>query len=208
MMAAKDLTGQRFGRLLVTGAAPPGASGPRWACACDCGQHKTVLQGSLRCGETRSCGCLRREVVRERMTKHGHASRDGITKTYRIWSSMVARCTIPSATGYDRYGAVGITVCNRWRDFESFLADMGECPHRHEIDRFPNIGGNYEPGNCRWATRSEQMQNRSNAHWIAFNGENLSVTQWAARLGIHKSSLYERLEKWPVERALTEACRT
>lgn len=150
---------------------------------------------------------MRREIARDRMTKHGHAPRGGNSKTYRIWSSMVARCTIPSATGYDRYGAVGISVCERWRDFERFLADMGECPPRHEIDRFPDIDGHYEPGNCRWATRSEQMQNRSNAHWITFNGEKLSVTQWAARLGINKSSLYERLKRWPVERALTEARR-
>jgi hypothetical protein len=138
--------------------------------------------------------------------KHGHANRGRLSRTYRAWNSMRARCQIPSATGFDRYGAAGVTVCDRWQSFESFLADMGECPPGLSLDRERNAEG-YKPGNCRWATRTTQNQNRTNAHWIEFGGECLSVTQWAQRIGINKASLYERLEKWPLERALTERKR-
>jgi hypothetical protein len=106
-------------------------------------------------GRTQSCGCLRNEVTVQRSTKHGHTG----TSIYWTWGDMVGRCTNPKHKRYADYGGRGITVCDRWRDFANFLADMGERPPGMELDRIDNDRG-YEPGNCRWADRSTQAKNR------------------------------------------------
>lgn len=199
----ENLVGQRFGRLVVSEEAPKQGQARRWSCLCDCGASKTVQHGHLKGGKVASCGCLRAETARARLLVHGHAGRSDRSRTYGIWSGMLARCQNPSSTPFERYGAKGIDVCDRWQTFANFLVDMGECPDGHEIDRIRNEVG-YQPGNCRWVTRPVQMQNRTNAHWIDFGGERLSVTQWARRIGVSKATLYERMEKWPLERALTE----
>ena len=146
-----DLTGQRFGRLLVVAESVPRGRPSRWTCQCDCGVRKSVSIGELRSGGTVSCGCLKRD----RLTTHGkHA-----TATYRAWVSMIQRCTNPRSQSWDLYGARGITVSDRWKTFEAFLADMGECPRGLSIDRIDNDRG-YEPDNCRWVTPLEQARNR------------------------------------------------
>lgn len=143
----EDLTGQRFGRLVVTGEVHGhGQSHRVWACRCDCGADTKVAHGSLKRGAIRSCGCLRREKSTERMTKHGHARRGAVSRAYGVWCGMVARCVIPSATGYEQYGGRGVRVCERWREFEHFLADMGEPAPGQSIDRIDGAG-HYEPGN-------------------------------------------------------------
>lgn len=120
------------------------------------------------------------------------------------WRAMKARCFNPNNRKYPRYGARGITVCERWLVFENFLADMGPRPSpRHSIDRINN-DGNYEPSNCRWATMPEQMRNSIAARWVTFNGETLTVTDWAQRLGITQGSMSRRLSVWPLERAMTQ----
>jgi hypothetical protein len=154
-----DISGQRFGRLLVVEHVPgPGA----WfLCRCDCGAETKFPGGSLRRGFTRSCGCLARELTAARSTTHGHASGGFTSPTYISWSSMRERCS-PTATAKQRkyYFDRGITVCERWQSsFENFLEDMGERPDGMTIDRV-NGNGNYEPGNCRWATPSQQALNR------------------------------------------------
>lgn len=124
---------------------------------------------------------------------------------YKIWKGMRSRCTTPSDTNYYHYGANGIRVCERWSDFAAFMADMGPRPtEKHSIDRIDSKG-NYEPGNCRWATWAEQCANRSNAKLIEFRGETLSLTEWAVRLGMKRTCvLANRLRRgWSVERALT-----
>lgn len=133
---------------------------------------------------------------------HGSARRGEVTRTYRAWSSMLARCYIPSATGYDQYGAAGVTVCDRWRNsFQNFLADMGEVPPGMSLERKENSKG-YERGNCEWATRQKQNENRGSVRWIEADGIKLTATGWAKRLGIDKRSMYERLDKWPLRQAL------
>lgn len=144
-----------------------------------------------------------RDVIRRNRfpVKHGCATPGKKTRTYKIWNGMVARCNTPSATGYEQYGGAGIKVCGRWMEFSNFLADMGEAPDGMSIDREESTG-NYEPGNCRWATRQTQNENRKSVRWIEADGVRLTATAWAKRLGLNKASFYERLEKWPLRQAL------
>jgi hypothetical protein len=165
MPAPADLTGQRFGRL--TAAWPAGIQGRArvWLCFCDCGNFKSVGISALLYGRTRSCGCLLAEEASKRAKKafykHGHGAKGKETLTYVSWQAMKSRCLCPSATSYAHYGGRGIKVCDRWlHSYENFLADMGERPEGKTLDRYPNPAGNYEPGNCRWATVQEQADNR------------------------------------------------
>ena len=155
--------GQRYGQLVVIGAAgnlkrADGSKGSSlWELQCDCGNRTVALAGKVANGNTRSCGCLRRAVMALASRTHGKSR----TGTYNTWKEMIARCERPTATGYDRYGGRGIRVCARWRAaFSAFLEDMGERPRGTTIER-RNNDGNYEPGNCHWATRTEQNRNKS-----------------------------------------------
>ncbi len=147
-----DLSGQRFGLLTVISEAGRNDIGKRlWLCQCDCGGSTHRLTQHLRSGRLSSCGCLHRPCE-----KHGMEG----TPTYCSWSAMRQRCTNPNEGSWENYGGRGITVCDRWLDsFAAFLADMGERPDGLTIDRIDN-DGNYEPGNCRWATYSEQNANQ------------------------------------------------
>lgn len=142
----QDLSGQVFGKLTVTERQENDGAYVRWSCLCECGNYITTRAQSLRDGRVKSCGCL----------SHGFSK----TPTYRSWSSMKKRCLYPKAKDWPRYGGRGITICDRWKDsFESFLEDMGERPKGMTLDR-KNPNGNYEPGNCRWATPKQQANNR------------------------------------------------
>lgn len=152
--------GDRFERWAVIGRAPSkGRRNSVWRVRCDCGTERDVVSTVLRRGESKSCGCLRIEVSARRETKHGHAI-GTTTRTYNSWASAVQRCTNPLFHNFNDYGGRGIRICDRWRTFENFLADMGERPEGHTLDRFPDNNGNYEPGNCRWATPKQQAANR------------------------------------------------
>lgn len=159
MAAFADLTGQRFGRLTVIAAAGHRATKTAWVCRCDCGTEIVAIGNNLK-RRTRSCGCLNSERARVVHTTHGHGSRQRPDPTYSSWLAMKARCENPKSISYPRYGGSGVRICARWaHSFENFLQDMGERPADRTLDRI-NPNGNYEPGNCRWATHSEQRINR------------------------------------------------
>lgn len=124
---------------------------------------------------------------------HGHAT--GLrTRTYRVWQSMVKRCHDPKNKRFSSYGGRGIAVCDEWRKFAGFLADMGECPDDTSIDRIDNDCG-YSKANCRWATVDEQARNTSRTRMIEFNGETLCLRDWERRIGLGYGTLWRRLAK-------------
>ena len=153
---ALDLTGKKFGRLLVL--EPIGRNKRLevlWKCRCDCGNETIVKTAFLTHGHTRSCGCLQREKVSAIMTKHGMTG----SPEHKAWSDMLQRCENPHHKAFDYYGGRNIKVCERWHDFRNFFADMGKRPEGMTLDRTEN-DGNYSPENCKWVSWKEQVMNR------------------------------------------------
>ena len=163
--------GDVYGRLTVLREAPerrtPGSPNTSvWECSCSCGKRCYPQGRSLKKGVTQSCGCLHKEIIKKCNNTHGLCE----TITYSCWAQMLSRCRNPKTAGYADYGGRGIKVCERWHSFENFYADMGERPSKkHSIDRINN-DGNYEPGNCRWATIYEQLDNRRSTIWVTYRG--------------------------------------
>ncbi len=190
-MAKLDLHGRRFGRLIVLEFSHYDALSERsyWSCKCDCGNTTTVLRSSLRTGNTKSCGCLARTTMFKR--EHGMSR----TPTYRSWEGMISRCYRKKDKSFDLYGGRGITVCDRWMSFDNFFADMGTRTKKTTIDRI-DVNGNYEPSNCRWATHSQQVNNRRNSVLYAFRGELLNANQLAKIGKLSSSSLVLRIKKF------------
>jgi hypothetical protein len=206
-----DLTGYRFGRLTVLECVGhyENDSHHRWKCRCECGKISIVAVNHLRCGRTRSCGCLQKQLAGQRARTHG------MTKSleYRSWLAMRKRCSDPKHPLYHRYGGRGILIDFRWlgkNGFKHFLDDMGPSPSaRHTLDRIDN-DGHYEPSNCRWVTRKEQCRNTSRNHRYAFRGLDLTIPEWAERIGMKVSTLNSRLTlySWSIKKALTAPIRT
>jgi len=144
----------------------------------------------------------------ESKTTHGHGGSGGVSPTYQTWRNMLNRCNNPNVPAYRNYGARGITVAPEWHDFSRFLADMGERPEGLTIERIDNSRG-YMPGNCRWATYSEQGRNTRVNRIIEFNGEALTIVEWAECTGVSRSLIAARIDRlgWSIERALTTPAR-
>jgi hypothetical protein len=189
MSKLNDLAGRTFGRLFAVCQMPHVNGRVTWHCICDCGKLKTVDSKALITRKTASCGCLR--------VTHGKTA----TLLHKVWLSMRERCNNPKARAFQHYGARGIKVCPRWDDFEMFLEDMGPRPPGMSIERIDN-DGDYEPGNCRWATDFEQMQNTSRTRLLTAGGETLTASTWTRRLGAASPTIHNRLKNgWTVEQA-------
>lgn len=153
--------GDRLGAWTVVGLAHVHKSRQQFDCRCECGLERTVDGYNLSYGSSVSCGCLKRKASAERILRHGDARTGKLTVEYLAWCKMKTRCYNPKCERYPSYGGRGIAVCERWRNsYEAFLADMGRKPtQQHSLDR-RDVNGNYEPGNCRWATDHEQRMNK------------------------------------------------
>lgn len=161
MGKAIELTNKRFGRwvaLELVMVRTRNGTRADWKCLCDCGAIKQIPSSNLLRGMSKSCGCLKYDMRSTHCITHGHTIGTP-SPTYVSWYNIFSRCYNKKATGYKYWGGRGITICERWRDFTNFLTDMGERPEGKSIDRIDNEG-NYEPGNCRWATSSEQNRNK------------------------------------------------
>jgi hypothetical protein len=161
MSAARNLAGLKFGRLTVMRRAGRQRRSLMWVCVCDCGVERSVRGTALTTGNTTSCGCAKRELMALVGRSNGTHRLSRIPE-YAVWVAMRHRCYTKKNPRFKYYGALGVSVCDRWRnDFEAFLADVGRRPSPgHSIDRYPDNNGNYEPGNVRWATTIEQRRNR------------------------------------------------
>jgi hypothetical protein len=213
----QDLTGQRFGRLIVLGWAAylPSRPNAAWVCRCDCGSEKTVIGGNLIAGRTRSCGCLNLENLSKAGSATFLARGTKRHPEYKIWAAMLGRCHNPNNRQFPDYGGRGIAVCDRWRFGESgshgfnlFLLDMGSRPTGgHTIDRTDNDRG-YSPDNCAWRSRTEQARNRRNTLMVHFNGADMPLAAACELTGMPYRFVYLRIRYgMPVERALTQPKR-
>lgn len=193
-----DLTGNKFGKLTALQFVGLDKNNKAlWLCECECGVQKTLSSNVLRRSAVKSCGCL----------SHGESR----TRLWNIWASMRERCSTPTCGNYENYGGRGIKVCDEWQSsfvaFRSWALANGYSDLL-TLDR-EDVNGNYEPSNCRWATIQVQNENKRNNRYLEFDGERHTVAGWAKILGVHPTTLHDRLYKahWPVERALTEPIR-
>lgn len=198
-----DLTGQKFGRLIVVERAENYKSGDaRFKCKCDCGNEIIVASQRLKNGRSKSCGCLQKELTIKRSLTHGMTS----TRVFRIWIDVKRRCVNPRTKNYKHYGARGITVCEEWKnDFMAFYnwSISNGYQENLTIDRI-DVNGNYEPNNCRWATTKEQNANKTTARLIEFNGRTQYLFQWSTETGINSATILSRIrDGWSIEKALT-----
>lgn len=206
-----DLTDHVFERLTViafAGYAPRPHSNKHdamWLCRCLCGTIRSYRAGNLRQRKSKSCGCLNIEHAITSHTTHGLSR----SPEYGSWTSMLQRCYNPNNIGYKTYGALGITVCERWRQsFAAFYADLGPRPsRRHRLERIKNNLG-YSPDNCCWATEHEQHRNQSRNVWLTLNGVTQCLMDWAMQGHMSPTTLSRRLRQGlSLEEALTLAVK-
>lgn len=202
-MRAVDITGQTFHYLTAIKPVGSSKSGVVWECRCKCGKTTKTTAKSLRAGNTKSCGCLNSERVIARNKANATHGMTG-TPTFISWDSMIQRCTNPNHKAFEYYGGAGITVCPAWlSEFSAFHKDMGDRPAGMTLDRI-NSAGNYEPGNCRWATDEEQGNNKKSNRVIEHDGRKQTIAQWAREVGMSRQTLRNRLEAgWSIQDALT-----
>lgn len=197
-MKKSDLCGKQFGRLTALESKSK-VEGSRerifWKCICDCGKITEVKADALKDGRTKSCGCLRKEVIGQRSLKHGGSIGYRASKEYKAWQHAKSRCYNPNDRKYRNYGARGIKMCKGWKhSFSKFLKDMGKCARGLTLDRI-NVDGNYEPKNCHWTTTFIQARHRTDNVYLTFGGVTKIEADWARAFGIDKRKLNAWLKK-------------
>lgn len=194
----EDLVGRTFGRLTVlafAGRRKDGGGDSLWKCVCTCGKISTPHGYSLKCGGAQSCGCQIREGLLQFNITHGMSG----TPEYRTWAAIHTRCYNKKEFNYPDYGGRGIKVCERWRGahgFANFFTDMGVRPSKeHSLDRFPDNNGPYAPGNCRWATKEQQANNKRTTIWVELSGKRVSLKEACQAVGANYSTVIRRMWK-------------
>ena len=200
-----DLTGRKIERLTVIKRDGSQNKKALWLCECDCGNKIRVLGASLSSGNTKSCGCLQREVVQnvgQSNRKHGMYG----TRIYTIWADMKKRCLDKQDRAYKHYGARGISICKEWYEFDNFYtwAKTSGYTDNLTLDR-KDVNGDYTPDNCKWSTWKEQQNNRRSSRMITYNGETKTLSQWSDIRGIPRNTLTARINTlhWDIKKAFT-----
>lgn len=197
---AIDLTGQKFNKWTVLErGANSKANKVMWLCRCDCGTERLVARYSLTGGGTKSCGCHSRSETKARLTKHGMTK----TRIHSLWRGIHTRCYNPNRKTWSDYGGRGITVCERWHDFEAFYEDIGQFySGGMTIERINNDLG-YQPDNCKWVPKSEQSRNRRSVIYIDTLSGRMSIADAARLAGVSWFCMHNRAKKkWPIEKML------
>ena len=200
---AMDLKGQTFGRLTVISFSHKDKRGKFfWNCKCICGKEKVIRGEKLRSGNTRSCGCLQREVRGKAKRKHGMTN----SKLYTIWLNMKSRCRYPGNTMYHNYGGRGIKYCDEWNDFEEFKTWAENAGYKEglSLERI-DVDGNYEPENCKWIPISQQSLNQRRSHRVTAFGKTQTIKEWADESGIKYDTIERRINcyGWSPEEAVS-----
>lgn len=187
----KDIAGDKYGRLTVAAFVRIDKTcGALWHCLCDCGNTMLSATRDLRSGNTKSCGCWKKDTL-SKIRTHGAASNGKQTGAYRSYQSMLQRCNYPGAIEYHLYGGRGITVCERWTGpggFENFLSDLGERPDWYSIER-ADVNAGYSPENCSWIPRHEQAKNTRNTVWFLAGGQRMCQADAARFAGMTSQQL-------------------
>jgi len=212
---ARDFEPETFGRLTTIGprfrlSNSKGVSHSYQVCVCTCGVVGVYSCGSMCKGGTSSCGCYRRELIKDRFATHRESDR---TIEFAAWSAMRQRCLSPTCQQYHNYGGRGIKICDRWlepdgRGYMNFLEDMGRRPsNKYSLDRI-DVNGDYCPENCRWATLKEQNRNKRNTVFITAFGETKTLIEFAEQYNIPYRLVFYRIQKgWDTEKAITTPSR-
>lgn len=198
-MKRRDLTGRTFGKLTVVSRSYDSSNRiTSYQCRCSCGSVIVVRHGNLQNGHTKSCGCILKDKSTTIClpTNRNH-------ELHCVWRAMLRRCSNPNTKGYKNYGGRGIHVSDEWHTFENFLSDMGERPTRkHTIER-KNNDGNYERGNCVWATRKDQANNSRRNHTLTVGKQTRTISQWSDVVGIAPRAILHRIERgWSEEKSV------
>lgn len=196
-----DITGNRYGRLTVIEYAYTENRRPYFKCRCDCGNEKLIQAASLKSGHTKSCGCYVKEFLKTGSITHG----DTRKRLYNVWISMKERCCNKTNAAYANYGGRGITICDEWlydyAVFKDWALNNG-YDEKLTLDRI-DVNGNYEPSNCRWATKREQAINRRNTLYINYKGETKPLSVWCEDLSLSYEAVRRRIrdKHWSADRA-------
>lgn len=209
----KIYPGDKYGRLTVLERCGSKDNNAIFKCRCDCGKEIVAVGKNLRNGNKKSCGCLNSDMAKLRVKQsrraNGATQMGKATRLYRIYTGMRTRCYNKNYHGYENYGGRGITVCDEWDTFRPFYdwAMSHGYSDKLSIDRI-DVNGNYCPENCRWATQEQQSNNMTTNVFLEYNGERMTVTQWARKLGIKPYVIYNRLRSgWNDEMILTTPIR-